>query len=248
MPQSQPLAVFDIDGTIFRSNLLEELFHQLVRDEVFPSEVMQRVKELRTAWRTQRHSESHAAYIYHLVELYIRHIKGVRREAVEEAVSEIMSSANEKLYVYSREMIKRIQDSHFLVAISGSPGDLVTPFAHSLGFKVSRGSWFEVMGGRYTGVAIPGHLNKDQVLREFIEEFSLTLKGSIGVGDTEIDISMLELVEQPIAFNPNKELLAHASMQGWRVVLEHKDVIYHLDRDEAVLKIEDGFGHYYALR
>jgi phosphoserine phosphatase len=47
-------------------------------------------------------------------------------------------------------------------------------------------------------------------------------------GDTESDIPMLELVEIPIAFNPNKKLFEHAKARGWRTVVERKDVIYEL--------------------
>jgi phosphoserine phosphatase len=39
---------------------------------------------------------------------------------------------------------------------------------------------------------------------------------------------MLELVERPIAFNPNKKLCAHAKKKGWEIVVERKDVIYKL--------------------
>jgi phosphoserine phosphatase len=48
------------------------------------------------------------------------------------------------------------------------------------------------------------------------------------VGDTEGDVAFLELVTEPIAFNPNKELYRHAKRMGWKVVVERKDVIYEI--------------------
>jgi len=50
----------------------------------------------------------------------------------------------------------------------------------------------------------------------------------VAVGDTEGDIGLLESVTQPICFNPNQALYTHAKRQGWKVVIERKDVIYHL--------------------
>jgi phosphoserine phosphatase len=50
----------------------------------------------------------------------------------------------------------------------------------------------------------------------------------VGVGDTESDISFLELVEKPICFNPNKRLYTYAKRNDWKVVVERKDVIYEL--------------------
>jgi len=56
----------------------------------------------------------------------------------------------------------------------------------------------------------------------------LTLKGSVGVGDTESDIAFLKMVEKPICFNPNQKLYQYAKRAGWKIVVERKDVIYHL--------------------
>jgi phosphoserine phosphatase len=50
----------------------------------------------------------------------------------------------------------------------------------------------------------------------------------VAVGDTHGDIEMLEFVEQPIAFNPNKTLYDYAREKGWQIVVERKNVIYQL--------------------
>jgi phosphoserine phosphatase len=50
----------------------------------------------------------------------------------------------------------------------------------------------------------------------------------LAVGDTESDIPLLELVTFPICFNPNENLYNHARRMKWEVVVERKDVIYHL--------------------
>jgi len=52
--------------------------------------------------------------------------------------------------------------------------------------------------------------------------------GTYAVGDTEGDIPMLELVDNPICFNPNKVLFDQAKRMGWSVIVERKDVIYDL--------------------
>jgi phosphoserine phosphatase len=82
----------------------------------------------------------------------------------------------------------------------------------------------------FTGVVIDEHviLNKANILKRAVEKEGLTLKGSVGVGDTESDISFLELVEKPICFNPNKRLYTYAKRNDWKVVVERKDVIYEL--------------------
>ena len=49
--------------------------------------------------------------------------------------------------------------------------------------------------------------HKDRMLKYLVKKFNLSLKGSIGVGDTEGDVPVLKLVDKPICFNPNKKLL-----------------------------------------
>ena len=68
--------------------------------------------------------------------------------------------------------------------------------------------------------------DKAKILQRAVEKEGLTLKGSIGVGDTESDIKFLKLVQRPICFNPNKKLYNHAKSVGWEIVVERKDVIY----------------------
>ncbi|MGH3106097.1 MAG: hypothetical protein ACRDM3_02750, partial [Rubrobacteraceae bacterium] len=50
----------------------------------------------------------------------------------------------------------------------------------------------------------------------------------VGMGDTLSDVGFLEMVETPIAFNPNRGLFEVARQWGWPIVVERKDVIYNL--------------------
>jgi phosphoserine phosphatase len=67
-------------------------------------------------------------------------------------------------------------------------------------------------------------------VKQYAYEQGLDFKDSYGIGDTESDIKFLELVEYPIAFNPNQGLFAAAQEHGWRVVVEKKDVIYEISQ------------------
>ncbi|MDP1719050.1 MAG: HAD-IB family hydrolase, partial [bacterium] len=70
-------------------------------------------------------------------------------------------------------------------------------------------------------------LDKAKILQRAVEKNGLTLKGSIGVGDTASDIAFLSLVDKPICFNPNKKLYDHAKKKKWIIAVERKDVIYY---------------------
>jgi phosphoserine phosphatase len=70
--------------------------------------------------------------------------------------------------------------------------------------------------------------DKAEILKRAVEKEKLTLKGSVGVGDTESDVAFLKMVERPICFNPNQKLYQYAKRAGWEIVVERKDVVYHL--------------------
>ena len=70
--------------------------------------------------------------------------------------------------------------------------------------------------------------DKSKILKRAVEKENLSLKGSIGVGDTEGDISFLKIVSRPVCFNPNQHLYKYAKRAGWEVVVERKDVVYKL--------------------
>ena len=69
---------------------------------------------------------------------------------------------------------------------------------------------------------------KDELLRELMARHNVAITDSIAVGDSEGDIAMLELVENPIAFNPTKGLLQVAKNNAWDIIIERKNVVYKL--------------------
>ena len=69
---------------------------------------------------------------------------------------------------------------------------------------------------------------KRRVLEEFLAETSMNLEGSVGVEDTLSDVGLLERVETPIVFNPNRALFEVVLQRRWPLVVERKDVIYSL--------------------
>ncbi|MGH7237821.1 MAG: HAD family hydrolase, partial [Candidatus Saccharimonadales bacterium] len=92
------------------------------------------------------------------------------------------------------------------------------------------GSLYERAGDHFTGARqIMRHERKVRALNSLIATFDATTKGSLSIGDSGGDIAMLELAEQPIAFNPDKILFDHAQTRGWKIVIERKNMIYKLE-------------------
>ncbi len=228
---AKPVAVFDIDGTIIRSNLVIEITHELINQGIFPLEAEQEFVKERDAW-LGRNGE-YEDYVNKIVKVYINNLVGKDVKTVEEITIKVVKDQADKTYRYTRDLITKLKNSHTLIAISGSTIESVKVFADIYGFSLMHGSQQRAENGLYTGeVVVYGAKDKDKTLQRLVTEHNLTLKGSIGIGDTESDISFLEMVESPIAFNPNSKLLKVAKEKSWKVVVERKDVVYELDTDK----------------
>ena len=228
--KQKKIAIFDIDGTIFRKNLHFELINELAWLKVFPNAVRRELTEVYSGWL--EHSGTYEDYRKAIVRIYAEHIKGVSETAVREAARIVVPFHARRTYLFSESLIQelRAKDYH-LLAISGSPIEIVEEYnEHYLHFDRVFGSIYSKdEQGIYTGVAeFEPSRNKGEVLQQYIYEHGLTLEDSYAIGDTESDASILRMVTHPIAFNPNQNLKVMADTEGWRIVLEKKDVVYEI--------------------
>lgn len=228
--EKRKIAIFDIDGTVFRSSLALELIERLIERGVFPQEEKASYEEEYNRWVERR--GDYKSYIDKVASVFHRRIKGVPYQVVADIAGEIIEEQRHHVYRYTRDLVHELKRKGFyLLAISRSPKFIVDGFAHEAGFDKSYGMFFTSgASGNFTGEVEDKDIieNKSAIVQRVVRKENLTLEGSIGVGDTEYDIQMLEMVEHPIAFNPNRELYTHAKRRGWKIVVERKDVIYEI--------------------
>ncbi len=229
--EKRKVAIFDIDGTIFRKNLHFELIHQLSWFDVFPEHVRKNLVELYAKWLG--HTGTYEEYRQALVNLYAEHIRGCLPEDVRKASESVIPFRGSQTYIFAERLIEKFRrENYILLAISGSPMEIVEAYNRDyLHFDKAIGSVYEIgPDGRYTGNALyEPPKDKGKAAHTLLDEFGLDFEGSYGIGDTESDVGFLELVDHPIAFNPNQNLKEIAEERGWRVVIEKKDVIYEID-------------------
>lgn len=224
------VAVFDVDGTLFRSSLLIELVERMIAEGILPERVRDTYVGAHAEWLNRE--GGYDAYISAVLEAFYQNIKGVHYGDFADITKQVVKSQGKHTYRYTRDLLGRLKaEGYFLLAASHSPKTILDQFCPAFGFDKAYGTLYEIgPEDRLTGKAVDAHLalNKAYILKRAVEKEGLTLEGSVGVGDTESDIPFLELVEQPICFNPNAQLYRHAKLQEWQVVVERKDVIYEL--------------------
>lgn len=226
----QKVAFFDIDGTVFRSSLLIELVENLISEEIFSPDVRTTYESQYQAWLNRE--GTYEAYINAVIAVFLHNIKGVHYGKVADIGRAVVKSNNKRVYRYTRDLLRELKEKdYYTIAISQSPKAILDEFCKNYGFDKVYGRMYEIgPTDCFTGVVIDEHLiqNKANIVQRVFERHDFDRTDSVAVGDTEGDVAMLELVEEPICFNPNKELYTHARRLDWKVVIERKDMIYEL--------------------
>lgn len=222
-------AVFDFDGTLIRWQLFMAIFYELAIEELIDAEDYDEVRKLFDAWKARSSEKAFEQYSKKSIEIFDKHVTKLDIHQFDKAVEKVFDKYKDQVYVYTRDLINDLKEKgYYLIAISGSQEQIVEKISKYYGFDEWLGTKYKTAGSKFGGYEAFPAGKKDKVLREIIKKQNLTIEDSIGIGDSELDIPMLEAVEKPIAFNPSKGLLDYAKKKKWPIVVERKNVIYEL--------------------
>jgi len=221
----QQVLCSDLDGTLFR-----EMQHALLMEECFLLGVFEKEDEdaYRDAYLARRDRRiSYDRYEGELVEFMLQRLTGLSTDHIERAAKSLAERHKDYVYTFTSTLLKVTASTHKRVAITGTIKEIADIIGPLCGFDEWYATRMERANGMFTGkqLHVPP-FDKRAVVNEYFARTGLSRKGSIAIGDTGSDISMLDEVEVPIAFNPNDALADAAERNGWPIVLERKDNIY----------------------
>ncbi|WP_027632384.1 HAD-IB family hydrolase [Clostridium hydrogeniformans] len=230
-------AFFDIDGTIYREGLITEVFKKIIKYELVDEVKWYReVKPAFVKW--DKRQGDYDTYLLKMVDIYIEAIKGINKYHIDYIAKKVIEQKGDRVYTFTRERIKwHKEQGHAVIAISGSPIELVREMSAKYNMDDYRGSIYLLdKENNYTGDIIPmwDSESKEKAIKELSEKYNIDLSKSYAYGDTSGDFTMFKSVGIPYCINPTKELLAKVMendevREKIKVVVERKDVTYNLD-------------------
>lgn len=234
LSMTRPFAVFDIDGTIARTSLLQQIVRVLVNHGRLGPGPAQEIEDLLHDFRQRVADDDFGAYMKKAVDIMFGAMpKGLTVEEYDEIIDIVVKLSLTHTYVYTRQLMQSLKhNNYFLISISGSEMRAVSTFSKALGFD----AWVGQVQYAHDGKKLTGEVRslgqpKDKILDAVIAKFGLDVKNSLAVGDTSSDIPVLNKVANPIVFNPNQALFKEAREKNWMVVVERKDMVYGLSKD-----------------
>ena len=236
-------AFFDIDGTLYRNSLMIQHFKKLIKYEVIdPAIWHNHVKHTYSEW--EKRYGDFEDYLEELADYYVRELKGINKDYISFIANQVIKLNGDKVYKYTRSRIEwHKKMGHKVFFISGSPDFLVEKMAEKYGVTEYRGSEYVVdEKNNFTGEIIRmwDSYNKQRTIDEFVNKYDVNLDLSYSYGDTVGDLSMLRMVGNPVAINPNMELIDcirkdEILKDKASIIVERKNVIYSLNADVKTL-------------
>ncbi len=211
------LAVFDMEGTILSSNVVESYVWARLADlaaEDWPSQfvsVASRIPGYLLADRRDRGE---------FLRTFFRRYEGASVEGLDRLIDEVVSEF--MLQKVSAASIRRIREhraaGHRTILITGAADVFVRPLAplfdHVVAVKLA------VKEGRYTGyMAEPPLVGEARAawLRRYSAAEGADLKASYVYADSHSDLPLLRAVGNPVVVSPDAALLRVARRRRWPV-------------------------------
>lgn len=212
------LAVFDVEGTIVATNVIET--YLTVRTALTPG-VVPRMKALAAlAGRLPALLGAERRDRSEFLELFYREYTGAQADELRRLALEPMRE--HLLRKLAPCAVRRIREhraaGHHVVLITGSLDILMTPL-RALADEVVAAE-LEERDGRFTGqLRAPPLVTQLRAawLRDRARALGVDLELSYAYGDSLSDLPMLEEVGMPVAVNPEPELRELARRRGWPI-------------------------------
>jgi HAD superfamily hydrolase (TIGR01490 family) len=211
------LAVFDMEGTIITSNVVESYVWTRLADlepDEWPGELANVFSRIPNYLQIDRRDRGD------FLRTFFRRYEGASVEAIDELIAGHV--AEFMLQKASPAAIRRVRAhraaGHRTVMITAAAEPFVRPLAPL--FDVLIGAELEVRDGRYTGfMSLPPLVGEARAawLRRYALQEDIDLKHSYAYADSYSDLPLLRAVGNPVAVAPDSALYRHARKRRWPI-------------------------------
>ena len=216
--RSDVLAVFDVDGTLVETNVVEYFLWMRLRAqplEDWPSFMAQMLREAPRWLYLERRSRAEFQRSFY------REYNGLEYDVMKQLGRAALDAVTlRRIYP---EGMRRIREhkraGHRVLLLTGALDVVVEPLAELLDVEVDCAHLL-VKEGRLTGdlqAPPPAGEARGTLLEEYAAKNGIVLSESFAYADSLSDLPMMELVSTPVAVNPDARLSQVAGQRGWRI-------------------------------
>ena len=216
--RSDVLAVFDVDGTLVETNVVEYFLWMRLRAqpiEEWPAFMARMLREAPRWLYLERRSRAEFQRSFY------REYDGLDYEVMKRLGREALDAVTlRRIYP---EGMRRIREhkraGHRVLLLTGALDVVVEPLAELLEVEVDCAHLL-IKDGQMTGdlqSPPPAGEARAALLEEYAGRNGVVLVDSFAYADSLSDLPMLEMVGTPVAVNPDARLSQTAGQRGWRI-------------------------------
>jgi HAD superfamily hydrolase (TIGR01490 family) len=212
------LAIFDLDHTLLNGDSDYLWGEYMVKTGIVNEQAYRARNEdfYRDYQRGELDSDRYLEFALEPLTRYtIAELHAWREDYVEKWIKPIIVPGARQLLDRHRRR------NHELLIISATNLFITEPIARLLDIPTALATEPEIIDNRYTGryLGTPTYQEgKVTVLKQWLVDTNHGLDGSYFYSDSINDISLLELVDIPVAVNPDDELKAIAHARHWEMI------------------------------
>ncbi|MSR16226.1 MAG: HAD family hydrolase [Methylococcaceae bacterium] len=150
-----------------------------------------------------------------LTEYSLEQLHVWREQFIAEVITPILLNSAKELVEKHRAL------GHTLLVITATNRFITAPIGEMYGIEYLIATTPEIIDERYTGkiVGVPCFQGgKVTLLKEWLTQTGETLQGSYFYSDSHNDLPLLQLVDNPVAVNPDEKLRQFATEKGWDII------------------------------
>ena len=216
--ESVTLAIFDLDNTLIGGDS-DHLWSQFLVEENIVND----------ADFAERGDRFHADYERGDLDIhaYLRYALGPLRGQPEPVLAEwhrqfMRTRIRPVMLPRAAELLEQHRaQGHVLLIITATNHFITRPIADALGVDHLLACDAEILNGFYTGEprGVPTfQAGKVTRLRQWLETRDIDIEGAWFYSDSHNDLPLLELVDNPVAVDPDERLRARAEAEGWPII------------------------------
>jgi fatty acyl-CoA reductase len=216
--RSDVLAVFDVDGTLVETNVVEYFLWMRLRAQPlgdWPGFMAQMLREAPRWLYLERRSRAEFQRSFY------REYEGLEYDVMKQLGREALDAVTlRRIYPAGMRRIREHKRAgHRVLLLTGALDVVVEPLAELLDVEVDCAHLL-VKDGRLTGdlqAPPPAGEARGTLLEEYAARGGIVLSESFAYADSLSDLPMMELVGTPVAVNPDARLSQVAGQRGWRI-------------------------------
>ncbi|MEH6445935.1 MAG: HAD family hydrolase [Oceanospirillaceae bacterium] len=212
------LKIFDLDGTLIQCDSSSQFCQFCVeKGLVEDSDYLFKERQIMQSYSAQK------MLIDEYIKLQVQPLLSLTVSQVADLSDEFVKlRAAQYLYQQGRALIEKyVKQGDRVVIVSATAEFIVKAIAKDLGVSDVIAIQIECDGERYTqniqGIASYRE-GKVTRLQQWLKSENLDLTNSFFYSDSINDLPLLELVDNPIATNPDDQLKRHAQQHAWPIL------------------------------